>query len=87
MRAGLVGVSVGRSGIFHHAVKAAQHGERQDHLAVFVALVGASEDVADSPDEFSEFLVGSCVHKRSILGMVSEDRGLSALRYRRALSF
>jgi len=33
------------------AVKAPEHRERQNNLAVFVALVGAAEQIADAPDE------------------------------------
>ena len=36
------------------AIEAPQHGQRQDHLAVFVALVRAAEQVADAPDEIRE---------------------------------
>ena len=40
------------------AVEAAQHGERQDDLAVLVALVGAAEQIADAPDEAGELGMG-----------------------------
>ena len=60
--AGRVSLPDGLSGVFHYAVKTAQHGQRKDHLAVFVALVGASEQVAYAPDESGELLVSSGVH-------------------------
>ena len=50
------------------AVESAQHRERQDDLAVFVSLIGATEQVADAPDEVrrvaNEF-------QRSLVGDVS----------------
>ena len=40
------------------AIEAAQHGQRQDDLAVFVPLVRPPEQVADAPDEVGELRVG-----------------------------
>lgn len=33
------------------AVEAPEHGEREDDLAVLVALAGATQEVADAPDK------------------------------------
>ena len=49
-------------GVSEHAVETAQHRERQDHLAVLVALVGAAQQIADVPDEVRKLAVGLCVH-------------------------
>ena len=38
-------------GLLQHAVQTAQHGEREDHLAVLRLLVVASQEVGDGPDE------------------------------------
>ena len=48
--------------VCEHTVEAAQHRERQDHLAVLVALVGAARQVADAPDEVRQFTVRLSVH-------------------------
>ena len=40
-----------RLGGFEHAVQPAQHGERQDHLAVRGLLVVATQQVGDGPEE------------------------------------
>jgi hypothetical protein len=44
----------GGLGRLEHAVEAAQHGERQDDLAVLGLLVVAAEEVGDGPDEGGE---------------------------------
>ena len=45
-----------------HAVEAPEHGEGEDDLAVLVALVGPSEQVADAPDERRQLGVRPGVH-------------------------
>ena len=45
------------------AIEAPQHGQRQDHLAVFVPLIGAAEQVADAPDEVGELGMGFRAHE------------------------
>jgi hypothetical protein len=37
-----------------NGIKPAQDGEWQDDLAVFVSLVGASEQITDAPDEVGD---------------------------------
>ena len=48
----------GGLGFLQHAVESAQHGEWQDHLAVFGLLVVAPEEISDGPDERREIGVG-----------------------------
>ena len=45
-----------------HAIEAPQHGQRQDDLAVLVALVGPAQQVADGPDEVDKLGVRLGVH-------------------------
>ena len=47
-----------RLGGGEQAIEAAQHRQREDDLAILVALVGAAEQVADAPDEGRELGVG-----------------------------
>ena len=49
-------------GRLEHAVEAAEHSERQDHAAVLGGLVGAAQQVRDTPDEAD--LVAEAVHQR-----------------------
>ena len=44
----------GGLGGFQHAIEPAQHGERQDDLAVFGLLVVAAQQIGDGPDEGGE---------------------------------
>jgi len=49
-------------GRLEHAVEAAEHGERQDHAAVLGGLVGAAQQIGDTPDEADP--VAGAVHDR-----------------------
>ena len=44
-------VQHGLLGWLEDAVQAADHGQRQDHLAVLGLLVVAAEEIGDAPDE------------------------------------
>ena len=46
-------------------VEAAQNRQRQNDLAVLVALVGPAQQVADAPDEVGELRMGISVHPES----------------------
>ena len=59
---GLERIEDGALGGREQAVEAPQHGERKDDPPVFVALVGAAQEVADPPDEVRKFSVSSDVH-------------------------
>ncbi len=54
------GVFLERGGLRRreNATEAAQDGERQDDLAVFVPLVGPAQEIADAPDEAGELGMG-----------------------------
>src|SRR5690606_19953316 len=47
-----------------HALQAAQHREREDHLAVVGLLVVATQQVRDGPGEVGELSVLAAVHRR-----------------------
>ena len=51
-----------RLGAGEQAIEAPQHRQREDDLAILVALVGAAEQVADAPDEGRELGVGIGAH-------------------------
>ena len=52
----------GLPGRLQQALEAAQHRQREDDLAVLVALVGAAQQVADGPDKTGQLGVGFSVH-------------------------
>jgi hypothetical protein len=52
-----------RLGRREQAVETAEHGKRQDHLAVFVPLVGTAEQVADAPNEVRKLGVRFWAHR------------------------
>ena len=58
----LVGLEDRLLGLSEDAVEAPEDCEREDHLAVFVALVRTSEQVADAPDEVRQLAVRPRVH-------------------------
>ena len=51
-----------RFGWREDAIEAAQDGEREDDLAVFVPLVRAAEEIADAPDEAGDLRVSFSGH-------------------------
>jgi len=40
-----------------HAVQAAEHGQRQDHILVLAALEGVADEIRDTPEETDDFTV------------------------------
>ena len=70
-----------RFGRGEQAIEAAQHSQRQDNLAVLIALVRPSQQVADAPDEVGELGMGFGTHCIQQIISVSEvgERGFAPL--------
>ena len=64
-----------RLGRGQHTVQSAQHGERQDDLAVVGLLVIAAQQIGDGPDEGGEVLLvhGSINQDQSALAGLSRN--------------
>ncbi|WDT81347.1 MAG: hypothetical protein MPW14_06270 [Candidatus Manganitrophus sp.] len=58
----LLGVEHRLLGRLEHGIQPAQHGHRQDHVAVLAALEEVAQDVVgDAPDEGDDFVVGGLI--------------------------
>ena len=56
-------VNHARLGVFQHAIKAAQHDQRNHHAPILRRTISAAQQVGNTPDEIDEFLLfGDDVH-------------------------